>query len=150
MTLKPIRDGFHTAPPYFLAAGVGQLITFVSEAFEADVLGREMRPDGAIMHAEARIGDSMIMMGEASAEFGSMPTSIYLYVPDCDAVYRLALQAGGSSVFEIMDLPSGERYGGVKDPCGNIWWTATHVEDVSPEEQAISWSEFQRSSDAGH
>ncbi len=73
-----------------------------------------------------------------------MPTSIYLYVPDCDTVYQQALAAGGVSVFEMMDLPSGERYGGVKDPFGNIWWIATHVEDLSPEEQERRWREFKR------
>jgi len=127
-----------------LAEGVARLITFVAEAFNAQVLSRETRPDGTIMHAEVRVGDSMLMMGEASDEFRPMPTSIYLYVPDCDAVYRRALEVGGSSVFEIMNLPSGERYGGVKDPCGNIWWIATHVEDVPTEEQARRWLNFRR------
>jgi len=144
VTAKPIRDGFHTITPYLFVRGVPQLITFLSEAFSAQVLSRESRPDGTIMHAELRVGDSMLMVGEATDEFGPMPTSIYLYVTDCDAVYRRALQVGGSSVFEIMNLPSGERYGGVKDPCGNIWWIATHVEDVPPEEQAKRWREFQR------
>jgi uncharacterized glyoxalase superfamily protein PhnB len=144
MTVKPIRDGFHTVTPYLLVQGVARLITFLTEAFTAEVLSRETRPDGTIMHAEVRVGDSMVMMGEASDEFGRMPTSIYLYVTDCDAVYRRALEVGGSSVFEIMNLPSGERYGGVKDPCGNIWWIATHVEDVPPEEQARRWLEFRR------
>jgi PhnB protein len=144
MTVKPIRDGFHTVTPYFFAEGAARLIPFLSEAFDAEVLSREDRPDGAIMHAEVRIGDSMLMLGEASGEFGPMQTSIYLYVTDCDTVYRRALDAGGSSVFEIMTLPSGERYGGVKDPCGNVWWIATHVEDLSPEEQARRWLEFKR------
>lgn len=144
MAVKPVRDGFHTVTPYLLVAGVARLISFASDAFEADVLSRETRPDGEIMHAEVRIGDSMVIMGEASDEFGSMPASIYLYVNDCDVVYQRALDAGGSSVFEITDLPSGERYGGVRDPCGNIWWIATHVEDVPPEEQAKRWREFQR------
>ena len=144
MTVKPIRDGFHTVTPYLFVEGVARLITFLSDAFDAAVLSRETRPDGTIMHAEVRIGDSMLMMGEAGDEFGRMPTSIYLYVTDCDAVYRRALEAGGISVFDIMNLPSGERYGGVKDPCGNIWWIATHVEDVPPEEQERRWREFQR------
>src|SRR5438477_12017937 len=61
-----------------------------------------------------------------------MPISIYLYVTYCDRVYQRALDSGGTSVFPIMTLPSGERYGGVKDPCGNIWWVAAHVEDVPP------------------
>lgn len=144
MAVKPMRVGFHTVTPYLLAEGVARLITFVVEALNAEVLSRETRPDGAIMHAEVRVGDSMLMLGEAGHEFGPMPASIYLYVPDCDAVYRRALEAGGISLFEIMNLPSGERYGGVKDPCGNIWWIATHVEDVSPQEQARRWLAFRR------
>jgi uncharacterized glyoxalase superfamily protein PhnB len=128
-----------------LVEGVSRLLTFLPEAFAAQVVACETRPDGTIMHAEVRVGDSMLMMGEASSEFAPMPASIYLYVTDCDAVYERALEAGGTSVFSLMDLPSGERYGAVKDPCGNIWWIATHVEDVSPEEQARRWREFQRS-----
>jgi uncharacterized glyoxalase superfamily protein PhnB len=94
------------------------------------------------MHAEMRIGNSMLMLGEAPDEFGPMPTSIYLYVTDSDAAYERALEAGGISIFPIMTLPSGERYGGVKDPCGNIWWIATHIEDVPPEEEERRWREF--------
>jgi len=89
-----------------------------------------------------RIGDSMLMLADAPAQLGPMPTSIYLYVTDCDAVYHSALDSGGVSVFPMMTLPSGERYGGVKDPCGNIWWVATHVEDVPPDEQERRWKEF--------
>lgn len=144
MSVNPIRDGFSTVTPYLLAEKVAGLIAFVIAAFKAQLLASEKRPDGTIMHAEVLIGDSMIMMGEASGEFGRMPASIYLYVADCDAVYKRALEAGGASVFEMMTLPSGERYGGVKDPCGNIWWIATHVEDVAPEEQARRWLEFKR------
>ena len=72
-----------------------------------------------------------------------MPTSIYLYVADWNAVYQSALNAGGVSVFPMMTLPSGERYGGAKGPCGNIWWVATHVEDVPPDEQERRWRGFQ-------
>jgi uncharacterized glyoxalase superfamily protein PhnB len=144
MAAKPIRDGFHTVTPYLFAEGATRLIQFLVEAFNAELVFRKDRPDGAVVHAEMRIGDSMLMLGEASGEFGPMPTSIYLYVTDCDTVYQQALAAGGISVFEIMNLPSGERYGGVKDPCGNIWWIATHVEDVSPEEEARRWREFKR------
>ena len=146
MAANPIREGFHTITPYLLVEGAAQLLTFLPEAFGAQVLAKETRPDGTIMHAELRIGNSMLMMGEASSDFGPMPASIYLYVTDCDAVYERALQAGGTSVFGVMDLPSGERYGGVKDPCGNIWWIATHVEDLSPEEQARRWRAFQQGS----
>jgi uncharacterized glyoxalase superfamily protein PhnB len=119
------------------------LIEFISAAFDGEVTFQKARPDGAIMHAEMRIGDSMLMLADAPAQFGPMPTSIYLYVTDCDAVYHSALDSGGVSVFPIMTLPSGDRYGGVKDPCGNIWWVATHVEDVPPEEEERRWKEFQ-------
>jgi PhnB protein len=144
MAVKPIPEGFHTVTPYLFAEGVPRLIEFVSAAFDGEVTTRKARPDGSIMHAEVRIGDSMLMMGEAIAEFGPMPTSIYLYVTDCDRVFQRALDAGGIQIFELMNLPSGERYGGVKDCCGNIWWIATHVEDLSPEEQERRWKEFQR------
>jgi PhnB protein len=144
MAARPIRDGFYTVTPYLFAAGSARLMDFLSVAFNAEVIYRKDRPDGAVMHAEMRIGNSMVMLGEASGEFGPMPTSIYLYVPDCDTVYQRALAAGGISVFEIMDLPSGERYGGVKDPFGNIWWVATHVEDLTPDEQERRWREFKR------
>jgi len=142
MSAKPIRDGFHTVTPYLFATGAARLIQFLSEAFDAQLMNRKDRPDGAVMHAELRIGDSMLMLGDAPGEFGPMPTSIYLYVTDCDRVYRQALTAGGLSISEVMNFPSGERYGGVKDPAGNIWWIATHVEDVSEEEQEKRWRAF--------
>ncbi|MDN5925417.1 MAG: VOC family protein [Xanthomonadales bacterium] len=143
MTVKPIREGFTAVTPYLLVAGVERLLDFLVKAFGGEVLAREVRPDGSIMHAEVRVGDAMLMMGEAGGEFAPMPTSIYLYVTDCDAVYQQALKAGGVSVMAVTSWPSGERYGGVKDPCSNIWWIATHVEDVSAEEQARRWREFQ-------
>jgi PhnB protein len=143
MSIKPIPDGFHAVTPYLFAQGASRLIEFITAAFDGEVIFRQTRPDGAIMHATMQIGDSMLMLADATAQFEPMPTSIYLYVPDCDAVYDSALGSGGVSVFPIMTLPSGERYGGVKDPCGNIWWVATHVEDVPPDEQERRWKEFQ-------
>ena len=136
MTAKPIPDGYHSITPYLLVNGVGELSTFLHAAFGATELSRLDRPDGTIMHIEARIGDSIVMMGEPMNEFGPMPASIYLYVDDCDTVYRRAVEAGGVSVMEPMDMVhAGERYGGVKDPSGNLWWIATHIEDVPLEEQ---------------
>ena len=139
---KPIRDGFHALTPYLFAQGASRLMEFISLAFGGEVTFRKCHPDGAVIHAEMRIGDSMLMLADATAQFGAMPTSIYLYVTDCDAVYQSALHAGGVSIFPIMTLPSGERYGGIKDPVGNIWWVATHVEDVPPEEEERRWREF--------
>ena len=139
---NPIRDGFRTITPYLFVQNASRLMKFISVAFGGSETYRKERPDGAVTHAEMRIGDSMLMLGEATPQFGPMPTSVYLYVTDSDQVYRQALEADGVSVFPIMTLPNGERYGGVKDPCGNIWWIATHVEDVPPEEEEKRWKQF--------
>ena len=143
MSVKPIPEGFHAVTPYLFVEGASRLIEFISAAFDGELIFHQTRPDGAIMHATMRVGDSMIMLADPTSLFGPMPASIYLYVRDSDAVYHSALNAGGVSVFPIMTLPSGERYGGVKDPCGNIWWVATHAEDIPPEEQERRWKEFQ-------
>src|SRR5688572_7275020 len=136
MSVKWIPDGYHTITPYLLVDGVARLMSFLSKAFDASELERRLRPDGSIMHAEVQIGDSIVMMGEPLGEFGPMPACIYLYVGDCDSVYQRALQADGVSVMEPTTRPAeGDRYGGVKDPSGNIWWIATHLEDVSSEQQ---------------
>jgi uncharacterized glyoxalase superfamily protein PhnB len=137
MSVKPIPDGYQTVIPYLLVEGAAELTTFLTNAFGAKVRQRLDRPDGSVMHVELQIGDSVVMIGEPMAEFGPMPGSIYLYVEDCDAFYQRALQAGAVSVMPPTDMPhAGERYGGVKDGSGNLWWIATHIEDVSPEEQA--------------
>jgi PhnB protein len=142
MFMKPIPEGFHAITPYLFAQGASRLIAFISAAFEGKLIFKQERPNGAIMHATMQIGDSMLMLADPTPEFGAMPTSIYLYVTDCDAVYHRALSSGGVSVFPIMTLPSGERYGGIKDPCDNIWWVATHIEDVPPDEEERRWKEF--------
>lgn len=137
MAVKPIPDGFHSVTPYLIVQGVAKLIDFLKQSFEAEeTMVRTTRPDGTIMHAEVRIGDSIIMMGEPMGEFQPMPGSIYLYVNDTDAVYKRALQAGATSMMEPADQFYGDRNAGVKGPSGNIWWIATHIEDVSPEELA--------------
>jgi PhnB protein len=137
MSVKPIPNGYQTVIPYLLVEGAAELITFLTTAFDAKVRQRLDRPNGSIMHVELQIGDSVVMLGEPMAEFGPMPSSIYLYVEDCDAIYNRALQAGAASVMQPTDMPhAGERYGGVRDASGNLWWIATHIEDVSPEEQA--------------
>ena len=134
MAVKPIPEGYHTVTPYLIGHGTAELIGFLKESFGAQEKERHMRPDGAIMHAEVRIGDSIVMMGEASDEFKAMPTSIHLYVEDVDAAYKRALQAGGTSLREPADQFYGDRSAGVVDACGNQWWLATHVEDVSRQE----------------
>jgi PhnB protein len=106
----------------------------MKQAFDAREVERMAMPDGTIRHAEVKVGDSMIMMGDAGGDWKAMPASLYLYVDDADATYRRALQAGATSLMEPADQFYGDRNAGVKDPVGNIWWIATHKEDVAPEE----------------
>jgi uncharacterized glyoxalase superfamily protein PhnB len=135
MAVKPIPDGFHTVTPYLVVPGVTTLIDFLQQAFDAQLLfSPMMRSDGGIGHAEVKIGDSIIMMGEPMHDMPPMPGSIYLYVQETDAVYQRALQAGATSLMEPADQFYGDRSAGVKDPVGNQWWIATHKEDVPPEE----------------
>jgi uncharacterized glyoxalase superfamily protein PhnB len=134
MAVKPIPEGYHSVTPYLVVRGAAKLIDFLTQAFEAKEIFRMPRPDGTVMHAEVKIGDSIVMMGEAMGDMQPMPGTMYLYVHDADAVYRRALQAGATSVMEPADQFYGDRHGGVKDPAGNHWWIATHKEDVPPDE----------------
>lgn len=136
MAVKPIPEGYHRVTPYLTVQGVANLIEFVKQAFEAQELFRMPRPDGAIMHAEVKIGDSIVMMGEPMGGHQPMAASLYLYVEDADAVYKRALQAGATSLMEPADQFYGDRSAGVRDPVGNHWWIATHKEDVPPDELA--------------
>ena len=133
MATKAIPDGYHTVTPYLIVKGAAQLIDFLKETFGAEETFR-MPGGGGIMHAEVRIGDSAVMMSDAMGEYGPMPTMLFLYVEDVDAVYERALKAGGVSTQEPEDQFWGDRAGAVKDAFGNQWWIATHVEDVPVEE----------------
>ena len=124
--VKPIREGFHTITPYLIVPGAAQLIEFLKQAFGANEVLRAKRPDGTIMHAEVRIGDSMVEMADATAQFPATPAAIHLYVNDADAVYKRALRAGATSMQEPVDQPYGDREAGVKDMSGNQWYIATH------------------------
>lgn len=134
MPVKPIPEGHHSITPYLVVEGAAGLVEFLKQAFGAKETERIERPDGSVMHAQVRIGDSMLMMGEPMGGGQPMPCALYLYVEDTDAVYRRALAAGAISVSEPADQFYGDRNAGVKDPGGNLWWIATHQEDVSHDE----------------
>jgi PhnB protein len=126
-------EGFHTVNPYLVVSGATKLLDFLGKAFGAEKVGERFKgPDGMIMHAVVRIGDSMIAVSDAPAE----PTSaaLHMYVEDTDGLYKRAIEAGATSLREPMNTFYGDRSAGVKDPCGNSWWIACHVEDVSKEE----------------
>jgi uncharacterized glyoxalase superfamily protein PhnB len=127
--------GKRTATPYIAVKGAGAFIDFLKGAFDAEELGRVPNPDGTIGHAEVRVGDSILMMFDARPEWRDTPSFLCLYVPDADATFARALEAGAEpltamTTFRII----GDRVGRVRDPFGNVWWIQTHLEDVSPEE----------------
>ena len=132
--VNPIPEGYHTVTPYLVVQGAGKLIDFMKAAFGAQEIVRMLQPDGSIGHTEMRIGDSMVMLGEARDQWKAMPTTLYLYLENVDAVYARALAAGATPVSEPKNQFYGDRSGAVQDMCGNFWWMATHVEDVSEEE----------------
>jgi PhnB protein len=134
VAVKPIPDGYHSVTPYLVVRGASRLLDFVKQAFAAEETERMPRADGSIGHAEVRIGDSVVMLGDATEQFSPMPGMIHMYVEDCEATYRRALNAGATSLQEPADQFYGDRMAGVRDPVGNSWWIATHVEDVSEEE----------------
>jgi PhnB protein len=137
MATKPVPDGYHTVTPYLTVRGAPKVIEFLKQAFGAELTHEPTkRPDGTIMHAEVKIGDSRVMIGEESEMAKATASSLYLYVPNVDSVYQQAVRAGGNSIMEPTDMFYGDRSGSVKDPSGNTWFIATHKEDVAPQELA--------------
>ena len=123
-------EGAPTVQPYLHPLRALPVIDFMKRAFGAEELGRYASPDGVIHHVTMNLGDSHLEMGEANGPYQPMPGMFYLYVPDCDAVYRRALAAGATSIAEPADHPYGDRSGGVKDAFGNQWYIATHIKDL--------------------
>ena len=128
-----VPKGFGTVTPFLTVKDAARLIEFMKQAFGAQVAFRMDGPNGTVAHAEVKIGDSMLMIGEAP-EGQEVRSMLHLYMPDTDAVYKSALDAGAVSIREPADQFYGDRSGGVRDFCGNQWWIATHIEDVSMEE----------------
>ena len=140
--VRPIPEGFRTVTPHLVCAGVADAITFYQKAFGAVETFRMPGPDGKVMHAEIRIGDSHIMLGDEYPDYGSLgplalkgtPVVIHLYVPDADATWDQAIAAGAKPVMPLSDMPWGDRYGQVADPFGHRWSIATHQRDLTFEQ----------------
>jgi PhnB protein len=142
MAVKAIPEGYHTVTPYLTVADAEAQIDFLKRAFGAEETYRHADDKGKVTHAEVRVGNSMLMIGQARDQWTPRPAMFYLYVEDVDAVYKRALTAGAKSVQEPANQPYGDRSGGVEDSQGNQWWVGTHIEDVSPEEIQRRYSEM--------
>jgi PhnB protein len=150
MSVKPIPDGYHTITPAIIVRGAARAIDFYKRAFGAEEIERMDGPEGSIMHAELRIGDSIIMLGDENPQFGTKSplsvggtsSSLHVYVDDADAVFARALSAGATVRYPLEDTFWGDRYGKVTDPFGHEWGIATHIKDVSKDDMRKASDEW--------
>lgn len=147
MAVHYVPQGFHSVNPYLVVKGSKDLIEFLKQAFDAEERMVMPRPDGTVAHAELKIGDSIVETAEATDSWPAKSASLHVYVPDVDATYRRALDAGGKSLQEPQDMFYGERSAGVQDPSGNDWFIATHTEDLSAEEMERRAAEAMKQGD---
>jgi len=120
-------EGYTTISPYLIVDGAARTIQFLKDVFDATELRSYPNDEGKLMHAEVRIEDSVVMMGDAAPSWPAIPAHVHVYVPDVDATYRRALAHGGTSVQEPVKKQDEDKRGGVKDPGGTTWWIATRV-----------------------
>ncbi|SAK95261.1 glyoxalase/bleomycin resistance protein/dioxygenase superfamily protein [Caballeronia fortuita] len=140
--VKPIPEGMHSLTPHLVCAGAAEAIEFYKRAFNAVELGRMPGPDGKLMHAMVKIGDSTLMLVDEFPQFGSVgpkalngsPVTLHLYVEDADATVKQAESAGAKVTMPVADMFWGDRYGRLEDPFGHQWSVATHKRDMTPEE----------------
>jgi PhnB protein len=145
MTMQPKRvpDGFHTITPHIEVRGAAKAIEFYKKAFGAVEIVRNVGPDGRlIMHAQLKIGDSMLLLHDEFAEAGGQspqtlegsPVTIHLYVEDADAAFKRAVEAGATVAMPIQDTFWGDRYGQLVDPFGHNWSIGSKIEQLDPAE----------------
>jgi uncharacterized glyoxalase superfamily protein PhnB len=143
-TVQPIPEGMHTVTPHLVCSDAAKAIEFYKKAFGATETARLPAPDGKIMHASVRIGDSTVMLVDEFPQWNSLgpnalkgtPVTLHLYVKDVDAAFAKAVDAGATVKLPLADMFWGDRYGQVTDPFGHIWSMATHMRDMTPEQMA--------------
>lgn len=140
-TVKPVPEGHHTLTPHIVVNNCSAAIDFYKKAFGAEDRGRMEGPDGKIMHAELKIGDSMLYlcdeyegMALSPSTIGNTSVTLHLYVEKADDVFESAVSAGATVSMPLTDAFWGDRYGQVVDPFGHKWSIATHVKDLTTEE----------------
>jgi uncharacterized glyoxalase superfamily protein PhnB len=139
---QAIPKGHHSVTPSLIVAGAAKAIDFYKKAFGAEELMRFAGPDGSIMHAELRIGDSIIMLGDEMPDqgargprsIGGSPVSFFMYGENVDAAWKKAVDAGAKPVMPLADQFWGDRTGCLEDPFGHQWWLAQHIQDLTEEE----------------
>lgn len=149
MSVKPIPEGYHTITPFFTVRDAERAIEFYTKAFGAESRGAMKGPDGKIMHAELKIGDSIVMLADEFPDFGALAPEpggstsmgLHIYVDNVDAAFDRAVKAGAQVEMPVMDQFWGDRYGRLKDPFGHKWSIATHTKDLSLDEMKQGMNE---------
>ena len=152
MSVKPIPDGYHTLTPFLTVKDAARAIEFYKQAFGAEERGVMKGPDGKVMHAELKIGDSIIMLADEFPEFGvlSPQTSggagmgLHIYIDGVDAAFDRAVTAGAQVEMPLAEQFWGDRYGKLKDPFGHHWSIATHTKDLSMDEMKRNMDEVMK------
>jgi uncharacterized glyoxalase superfamily protein PhnB len=147
---QAIPKGHHSVTPSIMVAGAARAIDFYKKALGAEEVSRFPGPDGSIMHAEIRIGDSPIMLGDEMPEqgakgpkaYGGTPVSLFVYLDNVDAAWKRAIDAGGKQIMPLTDQFWGDRAGCFEDPFGHRWWLAQHIKDMTPEELRQAAEQF--------
>ncbi len=125
-TWKP--PGYNSVSPYLVTENAQEVIDFLQATLDATPLRRHENEDGSVLHAEVRIDDTVVMIGEAPQGWSAVPCHLHVYVPDVDATYAAAVENGGESVQAPVKKDDPDRRSGVKGPGGNTWWFSTQVE----------------------
>lgn len=141
-SVKPIPEGFHTATPSLVVRDAGKAIDFYKKVFGAEERMRMPDPSGKIIHAEIKIGDSIIFLsdeipnmgGKSPQSVGAYTGGVYLYVPNVDEIHQRAVEAGAKSTGPVSDMFWGDRLGHFVDPFGHAWSVSTHVADLTEQE----------------
>ena len=139
---KPIPDGYHSLTPFLVCKDAVNAIDFYKRAFGAEEMSKLVGPDGGLMHAALRIGDSVLMLtdecpamgGFSPLHFNGSPVTVHLSVADADASFARATSAGATALMPVTEMFWGARYGVFKDPYGHSWSVATQVKEMTPEE----------------
>ncbi|MGB0524440.1 MAG: VOC family protein [Flammeovirgaceae bacterium] len=139
---NPEPAGYSTVSPYFVVDDIDKELSFLAAALGAEILDGLKAPDGSTMHGEARIGNVVIMIGGARAEFPATKSTVYIYTEDVDKTYQNALKHGAISIVEPRDEFYGDRAGGIASPQGNQFWIAQQIEEVSTEEAERRFAEM--------
>ena len=150
-TVQPIPEGMHSVTPHLVCSDAAKAIDFYKKAFGAVETARMATPDGKIMHAAVKIGDSTVMLVDEFPQWGSLgpnalkgtPVTLHIYLKDVDAAFAKAVDAGATVKMPLEDMFWGDRYGQVTDPFGHVWSMATHTRDLTPEQMAEGMKSMQ-------